>query len=60
MHRRLKEQAEEAGAIIRLGAQVMDVECETGVIFLKDGSKVQKDLVVVADGQHVSSSLILR
>ena len=54
MHRRLKDLAEEAGAVIRLGNQVMDVDCESGVISLKDGSKVQKDLVVVADGQHVS------
>ncbi|KIX94801.1 uncharacterized protein Z520_09491 [Fonsecaea multimorphosa CBS 102226] len=52
MHRRLREQAEEAGAIIRLGTQVMDVDPETGVISLKNGTKVQKDLVVVADGQH--------
>ncbi|OAL38951.1 hypothetical protein AYO20_01702 [Fonsecaea nubica] len=52
MHRRLKEQAEEAGAIIRLGQQVMDVDPETGVISLKDGTRVQKDLVIIADGQH--------
>ncbi|KAJ9616592.1 hypothetical protein H2200_000311 [Cladophialophora chaetospira] len=52
MHRRLRDQAQEAGATIRLGAQVMDVDPETGVITLKDGSKVQKDLVVIADGQH--------
>ncbi|EXJ87242.1 hypothetical protein A1O3_04201 [Capronia epimyces CBS 606.96] len=52
MHRRLREMAEAAGAIIRLGSQVMDVDPETGLIDLKDGSRVQKDLVVVADGQH--------
>jgi salicylate hydroxylase len=57
MHRRLREQAEEAGSVIRLGNQVMDVDPETGVISLKDGTKVQKDLVVVADGQHVSHFL---
>lgn len=56
MHRALKDQAEAAGAVIRLGNQVMDVDPETGVIDLKDGSKVQKDLVVIADGQHVSVS----
>jgi salicylate hydroxylase len=54
MHRCLREQAEAAGAVIRLGNQVMDVDVETGVVFLKDGSKVQKDLVVIAQGQHVS------
>ena len=58
MHRCLREQAEAAGAIIRLGSQVMDVETESGVISLKDGMKVQKDLVVVADGQHVSAYLV--
>ena len=52
MHKHLRELAEANGAAIRLGCQVMDVEIETGVIELKDGSKVQKDLVVVADGQH--------
>ena len=55
MHRQLREQAEASGATIRLGNQVMDVEPETGVVSLKDGRKVQKDLVVIADGQHVSA-----
>jgi salicylate hydroxylase len=55
MHRCLRAQAEEAGAVIRLGNQVMDVEPETGVITLKDGTTAQKDLVVIAQGQHVSS-----
>lgn len=54
MHRHLREMTEAAGATIRLGSQVMDVDPETGIIVLKDGTKVQKDLVVVADGQHVS------
>jgi len=52
MHRQLREMAEAAGAVIRLGQRVDDVEIETGVITLKDGATVQKDLVVVADGQH--------
>ena len=52
MHKQLRELAEAGGAVIRLGNQVTDVEIDTGVIELKDGSKVQKDLVVVADGQH--------
>ena len=54
MHRHLREMAEAAGSIIRLGTQVTDVDPETGLISLKDGSHVQKDLVIVADGQHVS------
>ncbi|KAL2432866.1 hypothetical protein ABEF95_005255 [Exophiala dermatitidis] len=52
MHRHLREMAVAAGATIRLGKQVMDVDPESGMIDLKDGSQVQKDLVVVADGQH--------
>jgi flavin-dependent dehydrogenase len=56
MHKHLREMAEAAGAVIRLGQRVDDVEIETGIIHLKDGSTVQKDLVIVADGQHVSIS----
>ncbi|EHY56535.1 hypothetical protein ABEF92_005186 [Exophiala dermatitidis] len=52
MHRHLREMAVAAGATIRLGKQVMDVDPENGMIDLRDGSQVQKDLVVVADGQH--------
>ena len=44
--------AESHRATIRLGCQVVDLDPETGVIEFKDGSKIQKDLVVVADGQH--------
>jgi salicylate hydroxylase len=57
MHRRLREMASTAGAIIRLGHQVVDVDIETGVIHLQQGMTSQKDLVIVADGQHVSHSL---
>ena len=56
MHRHLKELAESHGTIIRLGNQVMDVDPDTGMIDLKDGSRIQKDLVIIADGQHVSVS----
>ncbi|KAI1609206.1 salicylate hydroxylase [Exophiala viscosa] len=52
MHRHLREIAEAGGTVIRLGAQVTDVDPESGMIHLKDGSQFQKDLVVVADGQH--------
>ncbi|KAJ9645596.1 hypothetical protein H2204_001177 [Knufia peltigerae] len=52
MHRQLREMAEAFGSTIRLGAQVMDVDPETGMIHLKDGSQIQKDLVIIADGQH--------
>ena len=58
MHRHLRELAEAAGSIIRLGAQVIDVDHETGMIQLKDGSQIQKDLVIIADGQHVSFRVV--
>ncbi|KAI1879597.1 hypothetical protein JX265_002551 [Neoarthrinium moseri] len=35
---------------IKLGLGVVDVECEAGTIILSDGSKIVKDLVVLADG----------
>ncbi len=37
---------------IRLGCQVVDIDPEEGIITLKDGTTVQKDLIIVADGQH--------
>lgn len=52
MHRQLREMAEANGAAIRLGKQVKDVDVDTGIIELTDGSQIQKDLVVAADGQH--------
>ena len=39
-------------SVIRLGCQVLDVDPEEGILTLKDGTTVQKDLVVIADGQH--------
>ncbi|KAI1824899.1 FAD/NAD(P)-binding domain-containing protein [Xylaria intraflava] len=37
---------------IRLGCEVRAVDCENGVLTLADGSTVQKDLVIIADGAH--------
>lgn len=44
-------------AVIKLASQVVDLDCDSGVLTLKDGTTVQKDLVVVADGQHVRASV---
>jgi salicylate hydroxylase len=52
MHRTLRELAEEQGAVIRLGNKVVDVDVDAGIIHIEGGAKHQKDLVVVADGQH--------
>ncbi|KAI0546236.1 FAD/NAD(P)-binding domain-containing protein [Xylaria curta] len=37
---------------IRLGCEVQNVDCENGILTLADGSKVQNDLVIIADGAH--------
>jgi 2-polyprenyl-6-methoxyphenol hydroxylase-like FAD-dependent oxidoreductase len=49
------EQGEEMGppAIIRLGCEVYEVDFEEGKIILGDGTSIEKDLIVVADGAHV-------
>jgi salicylate hydroxylase len=41
-------------AKINLSSEVIDVDCEAGILTLKDGSKHQKDLIVAADGVHVN------
>ena len=40
------------GAVLRLGAPVVDVNIENGIIELEDGSKHEADLIVAADGLH--------
>ncbi|KAI1122914.1 FAD/NAD(P)-binding domain-containing protein [Nemania abortiva] len=40
--------------VIRLGCGITSVDCENGVLTLADGSQVQKDLVIIADGAHSS------
>lgn len=57
MHRQLRVMAEDPmlenkPSVIRLGCQVVDVDPEQGILTLKDGTTVQKDLVIIADGQH--------
>lgn len=41
-------------ARIRLGCEVRKVGCEEGALTMSDGQVVNKDLVVIADGAHVS------
>ena len=50
LHNGLREMAEEHGATIKLASDVVDIDCEAGTLTLKDGTAIQKDLVVVADG----------
>lgn len=39
-------------ATIRLSAEVVDIDCETGDIRLADGRSFRKDVIVIADGVH--------
>jgi salicylate hydroxylase len=59
LHSGLRALAEERSSIsIKLGTAVTEVDCDTGTLVFADGSRVQKDLVVVADGIHVSIRLV--
>jgi hypothetical protein len=42
-------------ATITLDSEVIEIDCENGELTLATGKKVQKDLLVVADGAHVSN-----
>lgn len=42
-------------AVLRTSSRVVDVDTETATVFLQDGGKVQGDLVIGADGVHVSN-----
>lgn len=39
---------------LHLSSQVVEADCETGQITLEDGTTIQKDLIIAADGIHVS------
>lgn len=38
---------------IELGAEVVGVDADEGVLTLVDGSTIKKDFIVLADGTHV-------
>jgi salicylate hydroxylase len=50
-------------AIVRLGCQVQSVDFSKGMVSLADGTSFKKDLIIIADGAHVSiiaeTSLVL-
>jgi salicylate hydroxylase len=59
LHNGLKGLALDAGpglrpAKINLSSEVVDLDCETGIITLANGSTHKEDVIVVADGVHVS------
>lgn len=60
LHGTLRELAQSAQSTslpgpvkFRLGTDVLDVDCESGILTLKDETKVKKDLIVIADGIKV-------
>lgn len=58
LHSRLRIMAEEAGVQIKLGAGAHDVDCEKGRLMLDNGSTVDNDLVVLADGTKVTGAYL--
>ncbi|KAH7112134.1 hypothetical protein B0J11DRAFT_619731 [Dendryphion nanum] len=52
LHSGLREMAEEAGARIELGKEVVAIDAEGGVVEIGSGERVESDLVVMADGSH--------
>ncbi len=45
---------------LRLASEIVEIDCEKGTLTLKDGRKILKDLLVVADGVHVSKPRMSR
>lgn len=56
MHVEMRRIAVNLGAELRLACEAVDVDCEQGIIVLKDGRKLKKDLVIIADG--IKSSFV--
>ncbi|KAL1796295.1 hypothetical protein ACET3X_004835 [Alternaria dauci] len=46
------EEGDGTPAVLRLKSKVVDVDAKAGVVTLEDGSKIQSDVVVGADGVH--------
>ena len=56
LHNELKRLAQNAGATIRLRREIKHVDCEKGVLTTASGRNYKKDLIIAADGLHVSNS----
>ena len=56
LHRGLRTMAESLGVDIKLGREVVDLDCSEGIVKFKDGAESKHDLIVVADG--IRSSLV--
>ena len=60
LHNGLKALALRAGSdrtsvVLRLSSEISEIDCESGVLTAKDGTRIAKDLIIVADGVHVST-----
>lgn len=54
LHAGLKEIALALGVKLTLACEIVDLDCAAGSITTKDDKTICKDLLVVADGVHVS------
>jgi salicylate hydroxylase len=52
--------AKNPGATLNLAAPVTEIDCEKGILKLENGSIVHKDVIVGADGIHVSFHALLK
>lgn len=58
LHAILHRHAVCAGAEIRLDSPVVEYDFESGAVVLNGGERLETDLVVAADGEYLSSSLL--
>ncbi|KAF2634806.1 FAD/NAD(P)-binding domain-containing protein [Massarina eburnea CBS 473.64] len=52
LHSGMRDLADRYGARIRMGAEIVEIEPEEGVVTIEGGEKVKKDFWVLADGCH--------
>lgn len=60
LHRELKRLVQDLAVDIRTASEVTNVDCDKGVLTLANGQKHQKDLIIAADGVHVSIRMTVR
>lgn len=54
LHNELKRLAQDLGVDIQVSSEVTHVDCENAIVTLANGQTSQKDLIIAADGVHVS------
>jgi hypothetical protein len=54
-HQQMRELAEKARVVVKLGCEVGNVQSKEGILILKDGTSVRKDLLIIANGVSVSA-----